>query len=136
MADNGKGFKDPSKGLKRGEIETVFDYGSLTDRDKKVVEEIVDHLGKRREVPIDMIIDELKLKFQLVDIPMMKVEDSIWYQMTKDERIGPSIQGFKLTKDKDGNQLKIPHIGFSADLDDLDKLINNIAKKVKEIPEG
>lgn len=136
MADNGKGFKDPNKGLKNGELEGVYDYGNITDKDKKVVEEIIGLMEKRSEVPCGMFIEELKLKFQLVDIPMMKVEDSVWYQMTKDERIGPSIQGFKMMKDEKGEQIKIPHIGFSADLDVLNNMINNIAKKLKNIPEG
>ena len=53
--------------------------------------------------------------------------------MTKDERLGQSIQGHRLSVDKDGNKLRIPHVGFSADLDYLDEFINRIIQKAKEI---
>ena len=69
----------------------------------------------------------------MVEIPMQSIEDSVWGQMTKDERLGQSIQGYRQQSDKDGNKIRIPHIGFSADLDYLDDFINRIVKKVESI---
>ena len=77
-----------------------------------------------------MLIEELKLKFQIVEIPMMKIEGTIWHALTKDERIGQSVQGFRQTTDSDGKQIRIPHIGFSADLDYLEEMIQRLATKV------
>jgi len=116
------------------EIEPLFDYGDITDRDKSVVEEVINLLQARPGVPSEMVIAELKEKFQLVQIPMMKVEDSVWHQLTKDERIGQSMQGFRQTTDNEGNKIRIPHIGFSADLDYLDEFVNRLAKKIASLP--
>ena len=44
------------------------------------------------------------------------------------------MQGFRETIDKDGNKIRIPHIGFSADLDYLDEFVNNLTKKIESIP--
>ena len=41
-----------------------------------------------------------------------------------------SMQGYRETSDKDGNKIRIPHIGFSADLDYLDEFINRLATKI------
>ena len=116
------------------EIEPLFDYGDITDRDKSVVEEVINLFQARPGVPSEMVIAELKEKFQLVQIPMMKVEDSVWHQLRKDERIGQSMQGFRQTTDNDGNKIRIPHIGFSADLDYLDEFVNRLAKKIATLP--
>ena len=118
------------------EIEPLFDYGDITERDKSVVEEVINLLQARPGVPSEMVIAELKEKFQLVTVPMMKVEDSVWHQLTKDERIGQSMQGFRQTTDNEGNKIRIPHIGFSADLDYLDEFVNRLATKIASIPKA
>ena len=116
------------------DIEPLFDYGDITERDKSVVNEVISLIDSRPGVPGEMLVSELKEKFKLVTIPMMKLEDSVWYQLTKDEKIGASMQGFRETIDKDGNKIRIPHIGFSADLDYLDEFVNNLTKKIESIP--
>ena len=118
------------------DIEPLFDYGDITERDKSVVEEVINLLQARPGVPSEMVIAELKEKFQLVTIPMMKVEDSVWHQLTKDERIGQSMQGFRQTTDNEGNKIRIPHIGFSADLDYLDEFVNRLATKIASVPKA
>ena len=145
MADekiDGKyGVKEPNEGVDgkmasnmTGEaIEGVFDYGSITERDKKLIEEVIRIMRGRPGVPSDMVAEELKQKFDLEEIPMKKIEDSVWGQLTKDERLGQSIQGFRLIRDEKGNKFKIPHVGFSADLDYLDEFVNRLVKKVKNI---
>ena len=144
MADekiDGKyGVKEPNEGVDgqvasnmTGEaIEGVFDYGSITERDKKLIEEVIKLMRERPGVPSDMIAEELKQKFELEEVPMKKIEDSVWGQLTKDERIGMSIQGFR-TVNVDGKQLRIPHVGFSADLDYLDEFVNRLIQKAKDI---
>ena len=117
------------------EIEPTFDYGDIKQRDKDVVLEIIKWLRERNGVPVDMLIDELKIKFQLEEVPMKKVEDTVWGQLTKGERLGASIQGFRETKDKDGKKIRIPHIGFSADLDYLDEFLNRIVEKANKLKE-
>tara|TARA_B100000035_G_C20817365_1_gene472706 strand:- start:96 stop:521 length:426 start_codon:yes stop_codon:yes gene_type:complete len=118
------------------DIKPLFDYGDITERDKSVVNEVIELIESRPGVPGEMLVAELKEKFQLVTIPMMKVEDSVWHQLTKDERIGQSMQGFRQTTDKDGNKIRIPHIGFSADLDYLEEFISRLATKIASIPKA
>ena len=143
MAEEEKkhGVKNPNEGTDgklasnmTGEaIEGPYDYGNITERDKKLVNEIIDLMRDRSEVPCGMFAEELKTRFQLVEIPMKKIEDSVWGQMTKDERLGQSIQGFRQMIDKDGNKIRIPHVGFSADLDYLDEFVNRLVKKIESI---
>ena len=135
------GVKEPNEGVNgkvasnmTGEAITgLYDYGSITDEDKIVVKEIIELLRSRAGVPVDMIVEELKTKFQLVEIPMKKVEDSVWGQLTKDERLGQSVQGFRQVTDDEGNKIRIPHVGFSADLDYLDEFVNRLVKKIDNI---
>ena len=143
MAEEEKkyGVKEPNEGKDgkvasnmTGEaIEGIFDYGNVTDRDKLVVREVIDLIRQREQVPADMIIEELKTRFQLVEIPMRKIEDSIWGQLTKNERLGQSIQGFRQSTNEKGEKERIPHVGFSADLDYLDEFVNRLVKKIEDI---
>ena len=143
MAEEEKkyGVKNPNEGVDgklasnmTGEaIESNYDYGNITDSDKKVVREIIDFLRQREQVPVSMVAEELKTRFQLVEIPMKKIEDSVWGQLTKDERLGQSVQGFRQSTDEKGEKIRIPHVGFSADLDYLDEFVNRLVKKVEDI---
>ena len=143
MAEEEKkyGVKNPNEGVggklasnMTGEaIENNYDYGDITDSDKKVVREIIDLMRQRDQVPCGMFAEELKTKFQLVEIPMKKIEESIWGQLTKDERLGQSVQGFRQATDKNGKKIRIPHVGFSADLDYLDEFVNRLVKKIEGI---
>jgi len=143
MAEEEKkhGIKNPNEGTggslasnMTGEaIEGVFDYGSITERDKKVVKEIIDLMRARDQIPCGMFAEELKTRFELVEIPMKKIEDSVWGQLTKDERLGQSVQGFRQSTDEKGEKIRIPHVGFSADLDYLDEFVNRLVKKIEGI---
>ena len=115
------------------DITPQYDYGNITESDKKVVDEIIGLLRARGDIPCSMFAEELKNKFQMVEIPMKKIEDSVWGQLTKDERLGMSMQGFRQSSDENGNPIRIPHVGFSADLDYLDEFINRLVKKIGDI---
>ena len=38
-----------------------------------------------------------------------------------------------MTTDADGKKIKIPHVGFSADLDYLDEFVNRLTKRLKDL---
>ena len=114
------------------EIEPTFDYGDIKQEHKNVVLEIIEWLRGRNGVPTEMLIEELKIKFQIEEIPMKKIEDTVWGELTKDERLGQSIQGFRDTT-VDGKRVRIPHIGFSADLDYLDGFVNRLIQKANKV---
>ena len=143
MAEQEKkyGVKEPNEGVDgmmasnmTGEaIEGNYDYGHITERDKKLVNEIIDLMRDRSNVPCGMFAEELKTRFELVEIPMKKIEDSVWGQLTKDERLGQSVQGFRQSTDEKCEKIRIPHVGFSADLDYLDEFVNRLVKKIEGI---
>jgi hypothetical protein len=141
MAEKKYGVKEPNEGTNgmvasnmTGEaIESNYDYGDISDSDKKVVREIIDLMRQRDQVPCGMFAEELKTRFELVEIPMKKIEDSVWGQLTKDERLGQSVQGFRQSTDEKGEKIRIPHVGFSADLDYLDEFVNRLVKKIEGI---
>jgi hypothetical protein len=115
------------------DIQPIVDRTALTDDQKMVLSEVLEILEGTRGKSTAASIDNLKIQFNVAEVPMMKIEDSLWHQMTKDERIGPSIQGFKQIKDKNGFDLRIPHIAFSADLDYLDEMLNRILLKLQNL---
>ena len=80
-----------------------------------------------------LFAEELKRRFETTPIPMKSIEESVWGQLTKDERIGQSVQGFRNAKDENGKPIRIPHVGFSADLDYLDEFVNRLVRKAQEI---
>ena len=140
--DGKYGVKNPNEGTNgmlasnmTGEaIESIFDYGNVSDEQKKVVLEIINLCENDfNNVPCGMFAEELKRRFETTPIPMKSIEDSVWGQLTKDERLGQSVQGFRNTTDENGKPIRIPHVGFSADLDYLDEFVNRLVRKIKDI---
>ena len=129
MYDNEHTGLARSNSEKEKTIDPLYDFGDIKENDLKIVQAILEILEKKDNCSISEIKKEIKEKFKIEKIPYMKIEDSLWFHFTKDAQIGSSIQGYRTTTDKNGNKIKIPHIGFSADLDFLDKLIENILKK-------
>lgn len=115
------------------DITPGYDYGTVTDRDKLLIEEILSILKSRKEVPVDMIVEEINSKFNMEQIPMMDVKETLWYQLTKDEPLGQNIQGFRISLDEKQAKIKIPFIAFQADLDFLDGFINRLVQKVNDL---
>ncbi len=120
-------------------IEPLFDYGVMQDNSDsrnpdlvKAVEEITEFLKQNPDLPSKQAAELIKNKFHLEEVPIMKVEDSLWYQFTKDEKLGQTLQGWREDKN-DGKKIRIPHVAFSADLDYLDGFINRIIKKAKDL---
>jgi hypothetical protein len=117
-----------SSDSKKVKLTLNFNYGDITEEHKRAVEEVIKFLLLNKDNPLEQTIKEIRTRFKIVEVPMMKYEDSLWYQFTKNEKIGNSIQGFKQIKDKNGNFIRIPNIAFSSDLDDLDKMLNRFIK--------
>jgi hypothetical protein len=110
--------------------ESLLDIEKISNEQKMAVQEVIRLLEHRTNVPVQMIIPELKIAFNLEEIPEYNITQSKWYALTKDERIGANIQGYKIITDENGNKIKIPHVAFSADLDDLDAMVGRISAKL------
>jgi len=115
------------------DILPIVDRTQLTEDQKTLLDEILEELQRTSGKPTSSSIENLKIRFNMTNIPMMRYEDSLWYQMTKDERLGPSIQGFRQIKDKNGEDYRIPHVAFSADLDYLDAMLSRILIKMQNL---
>lgn len=115
------------------DITPSYDYGAVTERDKLLINEIISILKSRKEVPIDMVVEEINTKFEIEEIPMMDIKDTLWYQLTKDEPLGQNIQGFRMSLDENQNKIKVPFISFQADLDFLDGFLNRLVQKVNNL---
>lgn len=122
------------KDVKKKKLHTPLSYEDITDDVKKAVEDIIRILKDRTSqgVPVDLICQELLQLFKIENIPIMNEKTTLWYELTKDEKIGSSYQGYKIIS-KDGKKLKIPHIAFSADLDMLEDFSKRLLQKVKDM---
>ena len=121
-------------------IEPMFDYGvmqyegnaEMESQSRRFIEELTHLLENNKEKTVEEVLDDFKEKFKVKKIDHYSVEESLWGQFTKDEKLGMSLQGFRQTT-KDGKPYRIPHVAFSADLDYLDGFINRIIKKAKDL---
>lgn len=122
------------KDVKKKKLHHPLSYEDITDDIKKAVEEIIRILKDRTNqgVPVDLICEELLQLFKIENIPMMDEKNTLWYELTKDEKIGRSYQGYKIIS-KDGKKLKIPHIAFSGDLDMLEDFSKRLLQKMKDM---
>jgi len=123
------------KNLKETKLHTPLSYEDISIDTKKAVIDIVEILKDRtsKNIPIDLICEELLQLFKIENIPMMDEKNTLWYELTKDEKIGKSYQGYKIVS-KDGKKLKIPHIAFFGDLDQLGDFSIRLFRKLKDIP--
>lgn len=123
-----------SKGKK---LETVFDFGSITSRDKKVVTELLEFLKDKDQLPFNFKEQLIKTHFKIEEIPERPVEKSLWHQFVHDFppfKLGVgAIQGHRIQNVDNVKKEKIPHLSFNCDLDELDDLINHIIKKSKSM---
>ena len=116
-------------------VDFLYDYGNITPEDKKLTSEVLKLVeqGQINNHNWSKIKKDIETKFEIDPIPVMKIEDSVWFNFCKDEKLGQSLQGFRTSKDKDGKDIRIPIIGFTADLEDLNKFIANVITKINNM---
>jgi hypothetical protein len=113
-------------------VESVYDYGSITTEHKKLVEEIIKILKRKDNASTDDVIEELKIQFKIDLPPTLDIEKSLWHEFTKDYKIGSSIQGHIDTV-VDGKKFRNPLINFTVDLQTLDKMLIDFKIKFEEL---
>ena len=97
-----------------------FSYDSVTERDREVVEEVLRELNLQDS----LLSEKVREKFEFTPTTEVPYENSIFYQLCKQNEIYISPQGFI----KEGN-VKYPLLSICADIRELDKLVMDIAKK-------
>jgi|TARA_B110000858_G_C17800855_1_gene475168 hypothetical protein len=114
-------------------IEGVVDHHSesLKKEQTKVAEDILETLREniKKDIPLKFSIEQIETNYNIKEIPTVDIKASLWYQMTKDEKIGSNIQGHRQTV-KDGKRVRIPYIAMGADLEYLDEMMKRIITKV------
>ena len=80
-----------SSDSKKVELTPNFNYGDITEEHKRTVEEVIKFLLLNKDNPLEQTIKEIRTRFKIIEVPMMKYEDSLWYQFTKNEKIGVFI---------------------------------------------
>ncbi len=109
----------------------VYNYGELSTDDKTTAEEIIRVLQNNPDVPNDVCKD-LRLKFNIEEIPEVFIEDSLWYHFTHEDALGLTVQGWA-TIDKGTDSYKIPYIGLCNTLDKFDLMILHLFEKARTV---
>ncbi len=112
----------------------VVDHFDPSVTEKKIAEDILNTIKTNlsNQIPLKFSITQIEESYKLTEVPALKIEDSLWYEFTKDENLGQVIQGYR-TCTKDNKKIRIPYIAFGADLDYLDEMINRIITKINNL---
>lgn len=125
------------KNMKNDEnYEGVYNYQPLEipKEHKQVVLEVLKHFESREGVSYDIIKTELLQKFNIEEVPMLDIKDTLWYHLTKDiQGATGNIQGFRFKNLENGKKIKVPYISFTLDLERLNDLLLTIIEKGKQI---
>ena len=115
-------------------IEHLVDHEDVTKEQQKIAEDILQFVknDQSKNIPLKFTISQIENSYKLKEIPMMNTENSLWYQFTKDEKIGANIQGYR-SAEKDGEKIRIPYIAFGADLDYLDEMMKRIITRINSL---
>ena len=118
----------------RNDLDFLVDHEDLSDRDKKIAEDILKKIKENQShnIPLKHTISQIKENYKIEEIPLMNIEDSLWYEFTKDEKLGTNVQGYTTTE-RDGKRIRIPHVHFSADLDYLNDMIGRFITRINNL---
>ena len=118
------------------DFEFLVDHFEPTKLEKKVAEDILNTIvgDNSKQIPLKFTISRIQESYKLKEVPILSLENSLWHQFTKDEKIGQSIQGYR-TQVIDGKSIRVPHIAFGADLDYLDEMIRRIITRINNLKE-
>ncbi len=115
-------------------IEVAFDFDEVTDRDKKVVETVLTRIEdlQTKKVPEKLIKEKIVSDFKLKRIPILDYKKSIFWKFAKDKGLGVTQQGWR--EDYiDGEQVRIPVLNLTADLDYLNDWVEEILSEASNI---
>jgi hypothetical protein len=97
----------------------LFDYGSITEEHKKVIEEVI-YLYK--ESKIENFDEFLKSKFQVELPPRFPIQDSLFVKFCKEHQFRCAIMGYAV----DDEGVEYPVISITEDVRKLDNFVKDI----------
>jgi len=117
-------------------LEFLVDHhpSDITGEHKKIAEDILRQVkeDQSKNIPLKFTISQIENDYKIKEVPIMDTENSLWYEFTKDEKIGANIQGYR-TCEKNGKKIRIPFVAFGADLDYLDEMMKRIITRINTI---
>lgn len=106
------------------EVEQPFDFGTLSQRDKKVIQEVIKFLKEEKNLDKDME-KSLHLKFELKDVPKFNIDNSNFLRHVKKLNLFYNESGF-LREGRYPNIVEYPIIAVQTEIRNFEKLYASI----------
>ena len=112
----------------------LVDHFDPTTQEKKVAEDILNLIKEdgAKNIPLKFTVTKIQENYKLKELPTLEIENSLWHEFTKDEKLGQSIQGYR-TSTINGEKIRIPYLAFGADLDYLNEMIRRFITRINNI---
>lgn len=123
------------KSLVTGEsIKTWFDYDTVTDRDKEVAETVLNRVSELTEqnVPHKIIKEKVITDFKIKQVPLLDYKKSLFWKYAQNKGLGVTQQGYREAVVND-EQVRIPILNMTADLDYLDAWVEEILTEASNL---
>lgn len=123
------------KSLVTGEsIKTWFDYDTVTDRDKEVAETVLNRVSELTEqnVPHKIIKEKVITDFKIKQVPLLDYKKSLFWKYAQNKGLGVTQQGYREDVVND-EQVRIPILNMTADLDYLDAWVEEILTEASNL---
>jgi hypothetical protein len=118
------------------ELEIVYNQDDMnSEKFKRVIKEIIRDIKGNAEsgIPLDMFVEQLKVKYKITDYPELDIEKSLWVQCTKNiQNFQPSLQGHRLATKPEG-KIRIPIYAYTVDVEHGDVFIKRIVENYNKI---
>ena len=115
-------------------IKTWFDYDTVTDRDKEVAETVLNRVSELSEanVPQNIIKEKIVTDFKIKQVPLLDYKKSLFWKYAQDKGLGVTQQGYR-EDIIDGEQVRIPVLNMTADLDYLNAWVEEILTEASNL---
>lgn len=112
---------------KRVNIKEIFDYSSISDEQKKAIEEVVNILEDNGQ---DLLAKNIGYKFELKEHTKVPPQSSVFVTLLKEFGLNSVQQGWVMGEvDSEGKETHYPIMDVQADIRVLDKFIMFVAEK-------
>ena len=115
------------------EVEMHFDYDKVNKQHLAAVKDVLQIIQSRPDVPTSFIVEEIKQRYKIEEIPEQDLKKSLWYQLSEEfvhSGMQPVVHGHSI-KVKDGRKVRVPIMSVSADLDKFNEFATNLVLKIK-----
>jgi len=112
----------------------VFDYGSITEGQKSVVEELLTQLKQDPKMSFlldDEKVSSLKKQFKIEEIDKFDIEKSVFYQFAKQKNYYAPIQGW-IKEGLGPDAMEYPILSTNMDIREYDKMVHELIQKGKD----